>query len=64
MLTTRPPNADGFLLSVSGEAQYVNDLPTMPNEVYAAFCLTEVGQGYISNIDASEIMVRCHLDRR
>jgi hypothetical protein len=30
----------------------------MPNEVYAAFCLTRVGQGDISNIDASEIMVR------
>jgi hypothetical protein len=30
----------------------------MPNEVYAAFCLTTVGQGYIANIDASEIMVR------
>jgi len=40
----------------SGEAQYVNDLPTMPNEVYAAFCLTTVGQGYIANIDASEIL--------
>lgn len=40
----------------SGEAQYVNDLPTMPNEVYAAFCLTTVGQGYITNIDASEIL--------
>jgi xanthine dehydrogenase molybdopterin-binding subunit B len=47
-----------LLLSVSGEAQYVNDIPTMPNEVYAAFCVTKVGQGYISNIDASEIMVR------
>ena len=30
----------------------------MPNEVYAAFCLTTVGQGYIANIDASEILVR------
>jgi xanthine dehydrogenase molybdopterin-binding subunit B len=47
-----------LLLFVSGEAQYVNDLPTMPNEVYAAFCLTTVGQGYIENIDASEILVR------
>jgi hypothetical protein len=30
----------------------------MPNEVYAAFCLTTVAQGYIANIDASEILVR------
>ncbi|PNF21140.1 hypothetical protein B7P43_G05076, partial [Cryptotermes secundus] len=35
----------------SGEAQYVNDIPTIPGEVYAAFTLTTVGQGYIANID-------------
>jgi len=51
-------SADSWFLSVSGEAQYVNDIPTMPNEVYAAFCVTTVGQGYIANIDASEILVR------
>ena len=55
---THTHTADSWLLSVSGEAQFVNDLPTMPNEVYAAFCLTTVGQGYIANIDASEILVR------
>ena len=55
---THAHTADSCLPSVSGEAQYVNDLPTMPNEVYAAFCLTTVGQGYIANIDASEILVR------
>ena len=47
-----------MILSVSGEAQYVNDIPTLPNEVHAAFCLTTVGQGYIENIDTSEILVR------
>jgi len=55
---THKHTADSWFLSVSGEAQYVNDLHTMPNEVYAAFCLTTVGQGYIANIDASEILVR------
>jgi len=55
---TRKHTADSWLHSVSGEAQYVNDLPTMPNEVYAAFCLTTVGRGYIANIDATEILVR------
>ncbi|GFG40150.1 hypothetical protein Cfor_02488, partial [Coptotermes formosanus] len=44
------------VVQCSGEAQYVNDIPTMPSEVYAAFCLTTVGQGYITNIDASEIL--------
>jgi xanthine dehydrogenase molybdopterin-binding subunit B len=45
-------------LSISGEAQYVNEIPTLPGEVYAAFTLTTVGQGYIANIDPSEILVR------
>jgi xanthine dehydrogenase molybdopterin-binding subunit B len=47
-----------ILFSISGEAQYVNDIPTIPGEVYAAFTLTTVGQGYIANIDPSEILVR------
>jgi xanthine dehydrogenase molybdopterin-binding subunit B len=47
-----------LLFSISGEAQYVNDIPTMPGELYAAFALTTVGQGYIANIDPSEILVR------
>jgi len=29
----------------------------MPGETYAAFVLTSVGQGYISNIDPSEALV-------
>jgi hypothetical protein len=45
--------------SVLGEAQYVNDIPTMPGEVYAAFTLTTMAQGYIANIDPSQALVRC-----
>ncbi|XP_069694441.1 xanthine dehydrogenase-like isoform X2 [Periplaneta americana] len=40
----------------SGEAQYVNDIPTMPGELYAAFTLTTVGQGYISKTDPSDAL--------
>jgi hypothetical protein len=29
----------------------------MPEETYAAFVLTSVGQGYITNIDPSEALV-------
>jgi xanthine dehydrogenase molybdopterin-binding subunit B len=46
------------LFYISGEAQYANDIPTIPGEVYAAFTLTTVAQGYIANIDPSEILVR------
>ncbi|KDR17215.1 hypothetical protein L798_08320, partial [Zootermopsis nevadensis] len=40
----------------SGEAQYVNDIPKMPGEVYAAFSLTTVAQGYIGNINPSRAL--------
>lgn len=42
---------------VVGEAQYINDLPALPNETFAAFVLTSVGQGYISDIDPSQALV-------
>jgi hypothetical protein len=46
---------------VVGEAQYINDLPALPMETYAAFVLTSVGQGYISDIDPSEALVsKCY----
>jgi len=32
-------------------------LPSLPRETYAAFVLTSVGQGYISNIDPREALV-------
>lgn len=36
----------------------MNDIPTMPGEVYAAFSLTTVAQGHIANIDPSQALVR------
>jgi len=32
-------------------------LPSLPRETYAAFVLTSVGQGFISNIDPREALV-------
>lgn len=40
----------------SGEAQYCNDLPPYPGEVFCAFVHTEVGNGKIDSIDASKAL--------
>lgn len=40
----------------SGEAQYANDLPPYPGEVFCAFVLTEIGNGKIADIDASKAL--------
>lgn len=40
----------------SGEAEYCNDLPPYPREVFCAFVLTEVGNGKIDSIDASKAL--------
>ncbi|XP_039304286.1 xanthine dehydrogenase 1 isoform X2 [Solenopsis invicta] len=40
----------------SGEAQYCNDLPPYPGEVFCAFVLTTVGNGKIESIDASKAL--------
>ncbi|XP_078042324.1 uncharacterized protein LOC144472818 isoform X2 [Augochlora pura] len=40
----------------SGEAQYMNDLPPMHNEVFCAFVLATVPNGKVGSIDASEAL--------
>lgn len=45
------------LIQCAGEAPYIDDIPTMPREVFAAFVLTTVGAGEIENIDASLALV-------
>ncbi|XP_025074447.1 xanthine dehydrogenase-like [Pogonomyrmex barbatus] len=40
----------------SGEAEYCNDLPPYPREVFCAFVLTEISNGKISNIDVSKAL--------
>ncbi|XP_053608547.1 uncharacterized protein LOC128674181 isoform X2 [Plodia interpunctella] len=44
------------LIQCSGEAQYTEDLPSFPREVFAAFVLTTVPNGKIENIDAKEAL--------
>lgn len=41
----------------TGEAKYVNDFPSLPNEVYAAFVLAKIVHGKIASIDASRALV-------
>ncbi|XP_021929641.1 indole-3-acetaldehyde oxidase-like [Zootermopsis nevadensis] len=53
---TKPVPKLEALAQCSGEAQYINDLPALPNETFAAFVLTSVGQGYISDIDPSQAL--------
>ncbi|XP_067011294.2 xanthine dehydrogenase/oxidase [Anabrus simplex] len=40
-------------IQCAGEALYVNDVPTIPGELFAAFVVTKVGQGNIEKIDPS-----------
>ncbi|XP_070499176.1 xanthine dehydrogenase-like [Chironomus tepperi] len=40
----------------TGEAQYVNDIPYIPNELYAAFVTAKNVHGIIKDIDASEAL--------
>jgi len=41
----------------SGEAEYVNDIPKMPGELFGAFVLTTVGNASLKSVDASEALV-------
>ncbi|KAJ2948180.1 hypothetical protein O0L34_g9988 [Tuta absoluta] len=44
------------LIQCSGEADYVDDIPTLPDEVFASFVLTTVPLGNIVTIDASKAL--------
>jgi xanthine dehydrogenase/oxidase len=41
----------------SGEAEFVNDIPSIPGEVHGAFVLTTVSTGTIANIDPANALV-------
>lgn len=46
----------------TGEAEYVDDIPTLPNELYAAFVLSTVGNCEIDAVDPSEALVNVRFD--
>ncbi|XP_015110495.1 indole-3-acetaldehyde oxidase [Diachasma alloeum] len=41
------------IYQTSGEAQYVNDIPPQPHEVFCAFVISEVHSGRIASIDTT-----------
>lgn len=41
----------------SGEAEYVNDIPPRPDELYGAFVLSTVAKADLVSIDPSEALV-------
>ncbi|CAH2233047.1 jg18398 [Pararge aegeria aegeria] len=49
------PKAEA-LLQCAGEAKYAEDIPKLPNEVFAAFVLSTVALGTIASIDATEAL--------
>ncbi|VVC98271.1 unnamed protein product, partial [Leptidea sinapis] len=46
------PKSDG-LIQCAGEATYTEDIPSLPNEVFAAFVLADIPLGTIDRIDSS-----------
>ncbi|XP_058459564.1 uncharacterized protein LOC131435563 [Malaya genurostris] len=54
-LTKNIPKIEG-LAQTSGEAKYANDMPTLPNELYAAFVLGTRAHANIGALDASEAL--------
>lgn len=54
---TQPILKKEGLIQCTGEAEYSDDLPTLPNEVFAAFVLSTMVNGHIESIDGSEAMV-------
>ncbi|XP_043523035.1 xanthine dehydrogenase/oxidase-like isoform X2 [Frieseomelitta varia] len=44
------------IYQTSGAAQYVNDIPPFPDEVFCAFVLTTIANGKVNKIDASEAL--------
>ena len=41
----------------TGEAKYINDIPTVPGELHAAFVVAEVGNCNLGTIDPSAALV-------
>lgn len=50
------PKVDA-LVQCAGEAFYVNDIPTLPNEVFCAFVTSDICTGEIVNIDPEPALV-------
>uniref|UniRef100_A0A182PHL5 Indole-3-acetaldehyde oxidase n=1 Tax=Anopheles epiroticus TaxID=199890 RepID=A0A182PHL5_9DIPT len=54
-LTQNIPKLEG-LAQCSGEAEFINDMPTLPNELHGALVLSNEVRGRIATIDASDAL--------
>lgn len=45
------------MIQSSGEAEYANDIPSFPNEVFGAFVLSTVHSGQVDCINTEKILV-------
>lgn len=45
------------MIQSSGEAQFVNDIPPMPKEVFGAFVLSTIHSGKVDQIKADDVLV-------
>lgn len=53
---SKPTTKLEAIYQTSGEAQYCNDLPQYPDEVFCAFVHAQIGNGKIESIDASKAL--------
>ncbi|XP_022822065.1 indole-3-acetaldehyde oxidase-like [Spodoptera litura] len=53
---TQPLLKKEGMIQCAGEAEYCDDIPTIKDEVFAAFVLSTVARGDIESIDSSEVM--------
>lgn len=53
---SKPTTKLEAIYQTSGEAQYTNDLPPFPGEVFCAFVVTNIATGKIESINASKAL--------
>ena len=56
---TQPLTKLSALQQASGEAKYTTDMPTLPEEIHAAFVLSTVGNAKILSVDPTPALVGC-----
>ena len=54
---TQPLLKKEGMIQCAGEAVYSDDMPTIKDEVFAAFVLSTVAKAEIESIDSSEVLV-------
>lgn len=55
---TQPLLKKEGMIQCAGEAVYNDDVPTIKDELFAAFVLSTVAKGEIESIDSREVLVR------